>query len=212
MQGLRIRVKLLQAVRDMNERHTGEHEPLVAGGQIFQQVFRFGAHLLQVIGNRRGEVVLPVLALLPSGYVRFHAEDSGLHLPNGFFCRDRQNVNGQQQVSGEVRQVLYHFVADKAGIVTHEQDAPKLAAHFKISGAELQPVRADQVAEVDAALDVRGQVKPERRFFARSEEVMQEPQPVGAGNGIGPGIQPPKAGRQVGIDAAEIGAGLLDLP
>ena len=41
---------------------------------------------------------------------------------------------------------------------------------------------------------------------------MQEPQPVSAGNGIGPGIQPPKAGRQVGIDAAEIGAGLLDLP
>ena len=75
---LRIRVKLLQAVRDMNERHTGEHEPLVTGGQIFQQVFRFGAHLLQVIGNGRGEIVLPVLPLLPSGYVRFHAEDSGL--------------------------------------------------------------------------------------------------------------------------------------
>ena len=46
LQGLRIRVKLLQAVRDMNERHTGKHEPLVAGSQIFQQVFRFGAHLL----------------------------------------------------------------------------------------------------------------------------------------------------------------------
>ena len=41
---------------------------------------------------------------------------------------------------------------------------------------------------------------------------MQEPQPVGAGNGVCPGIQPSKAGRQVGIDAAEIGAGLLDLP
>ena len=39
---------------------------------------------------------------------------------------------------------------------------------------------------------------------------MQEPQPVSAGNGVCPGIQPPKAGRQVGIDAAEIGAGLLD--
>ena len=39
LQGLRIRVKLLQAVRDVNERHTGEHEPLVAGSQIFQQVF-----------------------------------------------------------------------------------------------------------------------------------------------------------------------------
>ena len=76
----------------------------------------------------------------------------------------------------------------------------------------MQSVRADQVAEVDAALDVCRQIKPERRFFARSEEVMQEPQPVSAGNGIGPGIQPPKAGRQVGIDAAEIGAGLLDLP
>jgi len=39
LQRLRVRVKLLQAVRDMNERHAGKHEPLVAGGQIFQQVF-----------------------------------------------------------------------------------------------------------------------------------------------------------------------------
>ena len=99
LQGLRIRVKLLQAVRDMNERHTGEHEPLVAGSQIFQQVFRFGAHLLQVIGNRRCEIVLPVLPLLPAGYIRFHAEDSALNLPNGFFCRDRQNVNGEKQIA-----------------------------------------------------------------------------------------------------------------
>ena len=207
-----IRVKLLQRIGNVNERHTGKHEPLVTGGQIFQQVFRFGAHLLQVIGNRRCEIVLPVLPLLPACNVRFHAEDSGLHLPNGFFCRDRQNVNGQQQISGEVGQVFYHFVADKRCVVAHKKHPSKFAAHFKIPGAELQSVRADQVAEVDAALDVRGQVKPERRFFARSEEVMQEPQPVSAGNGIGPGIQPPKAGRQVGIDAAEIGAGLLDLP
>ena len=209
---MRVRVKLLQAVRDMNERYTGKHEPLVAGGQIFQQVFRFGAHLLQVIGNRRCEIVLPVLPLLPACNVRFHAEDSALHLAYRFFGGNRKNVNGQQQVSGEVRQVLYHFVADKRCVVAHKKHPSKFAAHFKIPGAELQPVRADQVAEVDAALDVRGQVKPERRFFARSEEVMQEPQPVGAGNGIGPGIQPPKAGRQVGIDAAEICAGLLDLP
>ena len=210
LQGLRIRVKLLQAVRDMNERHTGEHEPLVAGSQIFQQVFRFGAHLLQVIGNRRCEIVLPVLPLLPACNVRFHAEDSALHLTHSFFGGNRKNVNGQQQVSGEVRQVLYHFVADKRCVVAHKKHPSKFAAHFKIPGAELQPVRADQVAEVDAALDVRGQVKPERRFFARSEEVMQEPQPVSAGNGIGPGIQPPKAGRQVGIDAPKICAGLLD--
>ena len=212
LQRLRVRVKLLQAVRDMNERYTGKHEPLVAGSQIFQQVFRFGAHLLQVIRHGRGKIVLPVLPLLPARNIRFYSEDSALHLAYRFFGGNRKNVNGQQQVSGEVRQVFYHFVGNEAGIVAHEQNAPKLAAHFKIARAELQSVRADQVAEVDAALDVRGQVKPERRFFARSEEVMQEPQPVSAGNGIGPGIQPPKAGRQVGIDAAEIGAGLLDLP
>ena len=135
-----------------------------------------------------------------------------MNLPNGFFCRDRQNINGQQQVARKIGQIFYHFVGNEAGIVTHEQDAPKLATHFKISGAELQSVRADQVAEVNAALDICGQVEPERRFFARPEEVMQKPQPVGAGNGVCPGIQPPETGGQVGIDAAEIGAGLLDLP
>ena len=35
LERLRVRVKLLQTVRDMNERHTGKHEPLIAGGQIF---------------------------------------------------------------------------------------------------------------------------------------------------------------------------------
>ena len=35
LQRLRVCVKLLQAVRDMNKRYTGEHEPLVAGSQIF---------------------------------------------------------------------------------------------------------------------------------------------------------------------------------
>ena len=212
LQGLRIRVKLLQRIGNVNERHTGKHEPLIAGSQIFQQVFRFGAHLLQVIRHGRGKIVLPILPLLPARNIRFHAEDSALHLTHSFFGGNRKNVNGQQQVSGEVRQVLYHFVADKRCVIAHKKHPSKFATHFKIPGAELQPVRANQVAEVDAALDVRGQVKPERRFFARSEEVMQEPQPVSAGNGIGPGIQPPKAGRQVGIDAAEIGAGLLDLP
>ena len=99
LQRLCIRVKLLQAVRDMNERHAGEHEPLVTGGQIFQQVFRFGAHLLQVIGNRRCEIVLPVLPLLPAGYIRFHAEDSALHLTYRFFGGNRKNVNGEKQIA-----------------------------------------------------------------------------------------------------------------
>ena len=63
--------------------------------------------------------------------------------PNGFFCRDRQNINGQQQVARKIGQVFYHFVGNEAGIVAHEQDAPKLAAHFKVSGADLQSVRAD---------------------------------------------------------------------
>ena len=133
--------------------------------------------------------------MLPSGYVRFHAEDSGLHLAHGFFRWNGQNVNGQQQIAGKVGQVFYHFVADKRCVVAHKQDAPKLAAHFKISCAELQSVRANQVAEVDAALDIRRQIKPERRFFAGPEEIMQEPQPIGAGDRISTGIQPPKAGR-----------------
>ena len=209
---MRVRVKLLQAVRDMNDRYTGEHEPLVTGGQIFQQVFRFGTHLLQVIRHGCGEIILPVLPLLPACNVRFHAEDSALHFAHGFFRGDRQNVNGQQQISGEVGQVFYHFVGNEAGIIAHEKHTSKLAAHFKIARAELQSVRANQVTEVDAVLDVRGQVKPERRFFTRPEKVMQEPQPVSAGNGVCPGIQPPKAGRQVGIDAPEICARLLDLP
>ena len=98
------------------------------------------------------------------------------------------------RLRGKVGQVFYHFVADKRCVVAHKQDAPKLAAHFKISCAELQSVRANQVAEVDAALDIRRQIKPERRFFAGPEEIMQEPQPIGAGDRISTGIQPPKAG------------------
>ena len=39
---------------------------------------------------------------------------------------------------------------------------------------------------------------------------MQEPQTVGAGNGIGPGIQPPETGRKIRVHTTEIRAGLFD--
>ena len=41
---------------------------------------------------------------------------------------------------------------------------------------------------------------------------MQQPQSVSAGNGVRPGVQPPEAGGEICVHAAEICPRLLDLP
>ena len=72
LEGFGIAVQFLLRVRQMHQRHHGEHEPLVAGGEIVQHFTGFFALLLQIVGNHGGVIVVLILSPLPIGHVRFY--------------------------------------------------------------------------------------------------------------------------------------------
>ena len=210
--GVGVRVKLLQVVRDMHQCHHGEHHPLVPFGEVGQKFLGLPPKLFQVIGDRGGEVVLVVLALLPAGDVYLNAHDPALNLPHRLVGGDGQDINRQHEVSGEVRQGGNHAVLDVAGVILEEQDAAHLVPHLKIAGPEPHTVRADQVLEVQAPPDGGGLVEGKILFLAGAEKVVEDAEPVMVGHGPGPAVQPPEALGQVGVHPPEIGPGFLDLP
>ena len=97
-----VAVQLFLAVSQMHERHQSEHHALVAGRQVVQHFFRFLALQLHVIRNGRGKIVVGVLAALPVGNVRFHAQQCALQLAGGFVRGHRQDVDGQHQIAVKV--------------------------------------------------------------------------------------------------------------
>ncbi|CDB31373.1 uncharacterized protein BN490_00312 [Firmicutes bacterium CAG:137] len=189
-----------------------KHHPLIPDGQIVQKFPGFIPQLLQLIGNIGGEIVFAVLPLLPAGDVRLDAQDLALHLLDSLVGGNGENVDAEYEASGKVRQVGNHFISHIAGIVLEKQHPAKLAAHLKVIRLERQTVRADQVTEVHAPTDGGGLVKGKMLLLTGPEEVVKDTEAVMAGNGSGPGIQPPKAFAQIPVHPPEIGPAVLDFP
>ena len=72
LKGFGIAIQFFLRIRQMYQRHHGEHEPLVAGGEIVQHLTGFLALLLQIVGNHGGVVVVLILPPLPIGHVGFY--------------------------------------------------------------------------------------------------------------------------------------------
>jgi len=89
-----VAVELLFAVGQMHQCHQPEHHALVAGRQIVEHLLGFLALQFHIVRNGRGKIIVGVLAALPVGNVRFHAQQRALQLAGGFVCRHRQDVNG----------------------------------------------------------------------------------------------------------------------
>ena len=104
----------------MDQRDHGKNHALVAFGEVSQKLLGLPPELFQLIGYGGGEVVLVVLPLLPAGDVRLDAQNLILHVPHGLVGGDGQNVDGQHEAPGEVRQVGDHAVLDVAGVVFQE--------------------------------------------------------------------------------------------
>ncbi len=66
----------------MHQRHHGEHHALVPLGEVGEKFLSLAPKLFQVIGDRGGEVVLVVLALLPACDVRLNAQDAAHLVPH----------------------------------------------------------------------------------------------------------------------------------
>ena len=118
--GFRVGVQLLHAVRDVDQSDHGKDHALIALGEVGQKLLGLSPELFQLVGHRGGEVVFVVLPLLPSGNVRLNAQDLILHVPYCLVGGDGQNVNGQHEAPGKVRQVGDHAVLDVAGVVFQE--------------------------------------------------------------------------------------------
>ena len=151
-----------------------------------------------------------VLPLLPAGDIALHRHDAPVHLRHSLVCGHRHNVDGQHHVSGVVHQLGDHGVLDEAGILPQEQGAAYTLVHGVVVVEELQRLRRDGVAEVVAAPLGGLQVEGEGRFLPHTEEVMEQPQALVEGDFPYTGIHAAQASGQVGADAGEEGASLLD--
>ena len=209
-QRLRVLLQLLLVVGKVGQRDQRVHHPLVAGGEVVQKLPCFLPHLLQIIGDIGGEIVVVVLPLLPAGDVALHRHDAPVHLRYSLVGGHRHNVDGQHHVPGVVHQLGDHGVLDEAGILPQEQGAAHALVHGVVVGEELQRLRRDGVAEVVAAPLGGLQVEGEGRFLPHAEEVMEQPQALVEGDLPYAGIHAAQASGQVGADAGEKGTGLLN--
>ena len=187
----------------------GKNHPLVAGAQIVQKFLCLCPHLLQLIGDAGREIIAAVLALLPPSNIRFDAEDTALHLPDGLIGGNGENINGQHEVSREIRQLGDHLVLDVAGIVPQKQNTANFAAHLEVVCFEAQPIRADVIPEVMSFLHGITQVKPEMFFFAGTEKIMEDSQTLLIIQCFCTALQAPKIFPKVSVYPVEEGAGLL---
>jgi len=172
LQSLGICVQLLQGVGHVDQGNVGKDHALVAGTQVIQELLVLRTELLQLVGDGGGKIVVCVLFLLPAGYIAFHAQDTGLHILHRFIGRDRQNVNGEHEVPGEVRQIGYHAVFDIAGVLPEEQDTAHLAAHLEVVSLKAHPVRGNGVFEMMAQAHSGGQVKLKFPFFTGAKKII----------------------------------------
>ena len=209
-QRLRVLLQLLLVVGKVGQRHQRVHHPLVSGGEVVQELPRLLPHLLQIVGDVGGEIVVVVLPLLPAGDVAFHRHDAPVHLRYSLISGHRHNIDGQHHVSGIVHQLGNHGVLDEAGILPQEQGAAYTLAHGVVIVEELQRFRRDGVAEVVAAPLGGLQVEGEGRFLPHAEEVMEQPQALVEGDFPYAGIHAAEASGQVSSHAGEEGARLLD--
>ena len=89
-----VAVELLFTVSQMHQCHQPEHHALVAGRQIVEHLLGFLALQLHVVGNGRGKIVVGVLAALPVGDIRLHAQQCALQLAGGLVRWHRQDIDG----------------------------------------------------------------------------------------------------------------------
>lgn len=209
LQGLGVRIQLVQGVRNMDQRDIAVDHALVTGAEIIQKLPVLRPELFQLIGDRSGEVVAVVLPLLPAGDVALHAHDALLHIPDSLSGRNGQDVNGEHQVSWEVRQLGNQGVLDVAGIVPQEQDSPEPAPHLKVVCPKTHSIRTDIVPEVVPQAHGAPQVKAVILFLSRAEKAVEDAQALMGIQDPRPAVQLAQIFCQVRIHPMEKGPGLL---
>ena len=176
-----VAVQLLFAVSQMHECHKTEHHALVAGGKVVQHFLGFLALQLHIVGNCGGKIVVGVLAALPVGDIRFHAQQGALQLAGSFVRWYRQNVDRKHQIAVKVAELRHKAVLDVAGIVLQIQHPTIAGIHLKMVGGKLHAVGAEPILEMLPALGVFVDVELRRSLFPGLEKVAENVQTLGQG-------------------------------
>ena len=171
-----VAVELLFAVSQMHQRHQPEHHPLVAGGQIIEHLLGFLALEFHIVRNCRGKIVVGVLAALPVGDIRFHAQQCTLQLAGGLIRRHRQDVNGQHQIAVKVAEFRHKAVLDVAGIVLQIQHPAIPCVQLEMVGGKFHAVGTEPILEMLAAFGVFVDIELRRSLFPCFEKVTENVQ------------------------------------
>ena len=163
----------------MNERQHTQRHTLVAHGQVVQHGAHGIAGISELHGRNGGKVVVLVLLVLPAGDVGFHRKCLILNFFERFVRGDRLNVDGKDEVTVQLGQLLDEAVLQIGRIVLEKQHPANLVVgKLKVVGMELDAVRADGVFERVAALCHGIKVEMEPIFLADAEEIVQNAQTV----------------------------------
>ena len=171
-----VAVELLFAVSQMHQCHQPEHHALVAGRQIVEHLLGFLALQLHVVRNRGCKIVVGILAALPVGNVRFHAQQRALQLAGGLVRGYRQDVDGQHQIAVKVAEFRHKAVLDVAGIVLQIQHPTITGIQLEMVGGKLHAVRAEPILEMLTAFGVFMDVELRRSLFPGLEKVAENMQ------------------------------------
>ena len=148
LQGFGVLVKLFEVICQVRQRDECKHHALVAAHEVVHKLLRFAPHLLQVIGDIGGKIVVLILPLLPAGNIRFHGHNALANIAHCFVHRHGDNVDGEHHVSGIVHQLRDHRVGDKAGIFPKEQGTAHMIAQLVVIFLKGDTVRGNAVPEV----------------------------------------------------------------
>ncbi|CAN4073291.1 ECF transporter S component, partial [Dysosmobacter welbionis] len=152
-----------------------------------------------------------VLPLLPAGDVALHPHDALLHIPDGLSGRNGQDVNGEHQVAGEVRQFGDQGVLDVAGIVPQEQNSSEPAAHLEVVCPKTHSIRTDIVPEVVSQAHGAPQIKAVILFLSRAEKAVEDAQALMGIQDPRPAVQLTQIFRQIRVHPMEKGPGFLQV-
>ena len=173
-QSFGVIIKLLLAVRSMNQREYSEHHSLITSGEVIKELFHFLFLLFHIIRNGSGKVVVLILLSLPVGDIGFHTEKSAFRFSYRFICRHRHNINGHHKVTVQVGKVCYHSVLNIRSVLTKKKNSSVTVAHLEIVLFKLHCVGANIVLKIVSFLSGFLNIKVICGFFSHTEEVVND--------------------------------------
>ena len=206
-----IIVELLFGICRMHHRQHGKHHSLVTGRQIVQKFLAFLSLLFQVIRNNGRKIVVLVLLPLPIRDIGFHTKQTVFHLPHGFICGNRDNVNGQHHIPVQLTKLRHHTVLDICRILSEKNHTSISVTHSEAVALKFKGIGTDKILEIVTFPHRLGNIEVERCFFSCTVEVVEDTQLVACVQFHTFRPQTVKVGDKVSTHTGEVVSGFLNI-